>query len=127
MSLRTPLSRVLGSGSAKEGTDHWWIQRVTAVGLVVLGLWFLFALSSVGGADHGAVREWIGRPWNGVLLLLLAVTLAYHSALGVQVVIEDYVHGPFLKVASLVLNKFAHVVVAAAAAFAVLRVAFGSG
>ena len=126
MSLQSPLARVLGSGSAKEGTDHWWVQRVSAVGLVVLGIWFLVAMLGLDGFDQATIRDWIGRPVNSVLLLLLSVTLAYHSSLGVQVVIEDYVHGPFLKVASLILNRFAHVIVAAAALFAVLKIAFGT-
>ena len=126
VSLRTPLGRVLGSGSAKDGTDHWWFQRVTAVALVFLGIWFLVSLVSVGSFDQVTLRLWIGRPANSVLLLLLAVTLAYHSLLGVQVVIEDYVHGAFMKVVSLMLSKFVHTVVAAAALFAVLKVAFGS-
>lgn len=126
MSLRSPLGRVLGSGSAKEGTDHWWSQRVTAVALLVLGGWFLISMMALGGFDQPSIQVWAGRPWNSVMLLLLGVTLAYHSSLGLQVVIEDYVHGPFLKTASLVLNKFAHAVVAAAASFAVLKIAFGS-
>ena len=126
MSLRSPLGRVLGSGSAKEGTDHWWMQRVSSVALAVLGLWFLGSMMLLPGFDYVTIRQWIGAPWNSVLLLLLGITLAYHSMLGVQVVIEDYVHGPFLKVASLILNKFAHGVVGAAAIFAVLNIAFGS-
>ena len=126
MSLRTPLGRVLGSGSAKDGTDHWWLQRLTAIGLVLLGGWFLISLMALGDYGHYAIRAWIGQPWNSVMLLLLGVTLAYHSSLGLQVVIEDYVHSPFLKVTALVLSKFAHVLVAAAASLAVLNIAFGS-
>ena len=126
MSLRSPLSRVLGSGSAKEGTDHWWMQRLTAVAMAVLGTWFLWSLLLLADFEQSTVQAWIGRPWNSVLLLLLGITLAYHSSLGVQVVIEDYVHGPLLKVVSLVLSKFAHIVVAVAASFAVLKIAFGS-
>lgn len=127
MSLRSPLGRVLGHGSAKEGTDHWWLQRVTAVALALLGVWFLLSTAGLGGFEQAAVRAWIAAPWNSVLLILLGLTLAYHSKLGLQVVIEDYVHGPFLKVVSLVANKFFHVVVATAATFAVLRIAFGAG
>ena len=126
MSLRSPLSRVLGSGSAKEGTDHWWLQRLTAVALVVLGAWFMVSMMTLDGFDQGSVQSWVGQPWNSVLLLLLGLALAYHSSLGLQVVIEDYVHAPFLKVASLVVSKFAHAVVAAAVSFAVLKIAFGS-
>lgn len=126
MSLRSPLGRVLGSGSAKEGTDHWWLQRVTSMALLILGAWFLVSLQRIGSFELGSIHAWIGRPWNSVMLLLLGLTLSYHSSLGVQVVIEDYVHGPFLKVASLIASKFAHVMVAAAASFAVLKIAFGS-
>lgn len=126
MSLRSPLGRVLGKGSAKEGTDHFWVQRVTAAALVILGLWFIISLLLHDVAEYTVLIPWIERPWNSVLLLLLTVTLAWHSSLGVQVVIEDYVHGPFLKVAALVLNRFAHVGVAAVAVFAVLKIAFGA-
>ena len=126
MSLRSPLGRVLGSGSAKEGTDHWWLQRLTAVALAILGAWFLISMMLLDGFDQRSVQGWIGQPWNSVMLLLLGLALAYHSSLGLQVVIEDYVHAPFLKVVSLVLNKFAHAVVAAAVSFAVLKIAFGS-
>ena len=126
MSLRSPLARVLGSGSAKEGTDHWWHQRVTSVALAILGLWFLLSLSLLDDIAQQTLVTWIARPWNSVALLLLSGVLAFHSSLGVQVVIEDYVHGPFLKVAALLANKFIHVVVAAAAAFAVLKIAVGA-
>lgn len=103
------------------------MQRLTAIALAILGAWFLLALMQVDSLDQASVREWIGRPWNSVMLLLLGLTLAYHSNLGLQVVIEDYVHGPFAKVASLVLNKFAHVLIAAAATVAVLRITLGAG
>lgn len=125
MSLRSPLGRVLGSGSAKEGTDHWWAQRVSAAALVLLGGWFVASLLIRPSLQHADVLAWIADPWHGVMLLLLAATLAYHSYLGVQVVIEDYVHGPLVKVVSLVLSKFAHAFVAMVAAYAVLRIAMG--
>ena len=127
MSLRSPLARVLGSGSAKEGTDHWWHQRVTAVALAVLGLWFLLSVSLLDDVAQQTVVAWIAKPWNSVALLLLSAALAFHSSLGVQVVIEDYVHSPFLKVVALLVSKFVHVVVAAAAAFAVIKIAVGAG
>ena len=75
MKLRSPLSHVLGSGSAKEGTDHWWAQRVTAVGLVILGLWFLFALLQIDNFDHAQIVRWVGQPFSGVMLILLCLTL----------------------------------------------------
>jgi succinate dehydrogenase / fumarate reductase membrane anchor subunit len=124
VNLRSPLRSVLGSGSAKEGTSHWWSQRVTAAALIILGAWFLLALTRSTALDHGTVTQWIARPWNSVMLLLLGLTLAYHSNLGLQVVIEDYVHGPLVKVVSLTLNKFFHAVIAMAAVFAVLKIAF---
>ena len=126
MSLRSPLARVLGSGSAKEGTDHWWHQRVTAVALAILGVWFLLSISLLDDAAQQTVAMWVAKPWNSVALLLLSGVLAFHSSLGVQVVLEDYVHSPFLKVAALLANKFFHFVVAAAAWFAVLKIAVGA-
>lgn len=125
-SLRSPMGRVLGLGSAKEGTGHWWTQRVTAVGVLLLGAWFLLSLQFLPGLGHEDIVVWLSRPWNAVLMLLLIGTVAAHSDLGVQVVIEDYVHQPFLRTVSFVLQRFAHVLVAAAAAFAVLRIAFGA-
>ena len=126
MSSRSPLAQVLGSGSAKDGTEHWWAQRVTAVALLILGGWFLFSIMRLDSFAHSAMLEWAGRPFNSVMLVLLSVTLAWHSALGVQVVLEDYVHGPFIKVVSLLANRFAHVFLAITAVVAVLTVALGS-
>jgi len=122
MSLRTPLGRVLGLGSAKDGTSHWWGQRVSAIALVFLGLWFAWSLATTADFSHAAVVAEIGRPLNSVLLLLLSVTLAYHSYLGVQVVIEDYIHAPGTKLVALILSRFAHVSLAAAAVFAILKI-----
>ena len=127
MSLRSPIGRVTGLGAAKEGGAHWWSQRVTSVALVLLGLWFVFALLRMPDFTHEAVVQWIGSPLNSVLLLLLIGTLVYHSQLGVQVVVEDYVHHHGLKIATMMLLTFAHVAVAALAIFAVLRIAFGGG
>ena len=122
MSLRTPLGRVLGLGTAKDGTSHWWGQRVSAVALLFLGLWFAWMLAVMPDFSHAAVVAEIGRPINSILLLLLAATLAYHSYLGIQVVIEDYVHAPGLKVATLLFSRFAHILLVAAAVFAILKI-----
>jgi len=127
MSLRSPIGRVLGLGAAKEGVSHWWSQRVTSVALVFLGLWFVVSLLRMPTFGHEFVAAWIAMPLNAVLLLLLAGTLIYHSQLGVQVGVEDYVHHRGLKVATMLLLTFAHVVLAALAIFAVLRIAFGGG
>ena len=125
MSLRSPLGRVLGHGSAKEGTEHFWMQRLTALSNATLGLWFLGSMLALESHSQAALAAWIAAPANAVLLALLTLSLTRHSSLGVQVVIEDYVHGPFIKLLSLIAMKFAHVVVAAAALFAILKIALG--
>ncbi|MFQ6023502.1 MAG: succinate dehydrogenase, hydrophobic membrane anchor protein [Acidiferrobacterales bacterium] len=125
MSLRTPLAHVRGLGSAKEGTHHWWMQRLTAVALVPLSLWFVAFIVALATAEHGTVVEWIRSPVVTVLLLLFIVAVFHHAQLGLQVIIEDYVHGEWLKVTSLIIMKFAAVALAFASIVAVLRVAFG--
>ena len=123
--LRSPLGRALGLGSAKEGVEHWWVQRVTAVALVPLTLWFVAALVAHLGADHAAAVAWLRSPLTAVAMILLVLATFVHMALGLQVVIEDYVHHEATKIASLVLVRFACWALGAAALFAVLRVAFG--
>ena len=125
MSLRSPIGRVLGLGAAKEGVSHWWSQRVTSVALLLLGLWFVTTLLRMPTFSYEFVVAWIAMPLNSVLLLLLIGTMVYHSQLGVQVVVEDYVHHHGLKIATMLLLTFAHVTLAALASFAVLRIAFG--
>jgi succinate dehydrogenase / fumarate reductase membrane anchor subunit len=124
--LRSPLGRALGLGSAKEGIEHWWMQRVTAVALVPLALWFVAALIAHLGADHASAVAWLRSPLTAVAMILLVVTTFVHMALGLQVVIEDYVHHEATKLASLVLVRLACWALRAAALFAVLRVTFGS-
>jgi len=125
MSLRSPLGRVLGLGAAKEGVGHWWAQRVSAVALVLLTLWFLAALLRLPQWSYDAFGGWIARPINAGLLALLALALTYHSKLGVQVVLEDYVSHKSAKVVCLIVNQFLHVALATIAVFAVLRIALG--
>jgi succinate dehydrogenase / fumarate reductase membrane anchor subunit len=126
MSIRTPLGRVLGTGSAKEGVHHWWVQRVSAVALIPLTLWFIVSMAALPLADHGAVTAWLSQGWTAVLLILFVGVSAWHSKLGVQVVIEDYVHGHGAKALALILSSFVHVVAATASIFAILKVAFRS-
>ena len=125
MSLRTPLGRVKGLGSAKEGVHHWWQQRVSAVALVPLSLWFIFSLLSMVGADHNAVVEWLRLPYVAVLMILFVFSLFYHAQLGVQVVIEDYIHSEWQKIASIMLVKFLAIVVGLASLLSILYVFLG--
>jgi succinate dehydrogenase membrane anchor subunit len=124
-SLRSPLARVLGPGSAKEGVHHWWAQRLTSVALVPLGVWFVVSLLSLPSLDHATVAAWIGQLWTAVFLILLVLAGAWHSQLGVRVVVEDYVHGSGAKALTLALVTFFHVIVAVAGVLAILKVALG--
>jgi succinate dehydrogenase / fumarate reductase membrane anchor subunit len=123
--LRSPLGRAVGLGSAKQGVEHWWMQRLTAIALVPLALWFVASVIALAGADHVAVIEWLSGPLAAILMLLLIGATFYHAALGLQVVIEDYIHGEGAKFAALVLNKFICFALAVAGIFAVLKIAFG--
>ena len=124
MSLRSPLGRVRGLGSAKEGVQHWWSQRVTALALVPLVLWFIVSLLSLRHAEYAVVVGWVGHPFNSALLILLIISLFYHAILGLQVVIEDYVHTEALKMSLLLLMRFGLMLLAAVGIIAVVRIAF---
>jgi succinate dehydrogenase / fumarate reductase membrane anchor subunit len=126
MSLRSPLGRVLGLGSAKDGTGHWWAQRVSAVALIPLTLWFMLSLLSLPALDYATVRAWLSVPLSSVLALLLVAVLTYHSYLGTTVVIEDYVHAAGTKLLSLLLLRFLYVLIGGASLLAILHVSFGS-
>ena len=122
--LRSPLGRVKGLGSAKEGVAHWWAQRLTALALIPLLLWFVCDVISLTGAPRAAVVAWLHSPFATIATVLLLIAAFYHMALGVQVVIEDYIHSEWSKVTFLVLNRFIAFALAAAGIFAVLRIAF---
>lgn len=126
MRYRTPIKGALGLGSAKDGVHHWWMQRLTAIALVPLVLWFSFSLISYAGADYEVVREWIASPLVAVLLIVLIASVFFHAQLGLQVVLEDYIHLDWLRIASIVLMKFATVLLALAGILAVLRIALGA-
>lgn len=125
MSLRTPLSRAKGLGSAKQGLHHWWVQRVSAAALVPLVIWFVYGVIRYAGADYEVVRAWIAHPVNAVLWSLFIGVAMHHAQMGMQVVYEDYIHNEAAKVGSIVLTRFAAYVVAAAGIYAVLKVSFG--
>ena len=125
MKMRTQLSNVRGLGSAKSGTGHFWMQRLTAIALIPLTLWFVAALASMGSVGYAVAVEWVKSPITAVLLLALIAATFHHMQLGLQVIVEDYVHVEWLKIASLIVMKCGSVLLGFAAAFAVLKVAFG--
>lgn len=123
--LRSPLGRAFGLGSAKEGFQHWWAQRVTGVALVVLLLWFVASIVSLAGADRAAIVAWLHAPLPAIVMVLLLIAGFYHTALGIRVVIEDYVHSEWIKIPALMLTNLISFALAIAGIFAVLRIAFG--
>lgn len=125
--MRTPLARVRGLGSAKAGTGHFWHQRLTAVSNLVLIVALLFVVVSYAGASHDEALAGLGRPWLAGLLVLALASVAYHMKLGMQVIVEDYVHGERLKLVLIVATNFYAVAIFVAGAFAVLGIAFGGG
>jgi succinate dehydrogenase / fumarate reductase membrane anchor subunit len=126
VSLRSPLGRVLGMGSAKEGVSHWWTQRVSAVALIPLTLWFFFSLLALPDLEFDTVKTWLALPISGLLAVLLVAVMFYHSYLGTMVIVEDYVHTNGVKLLGLLALRFLYVLAGGAAVFAILRVAFGS-
>ena len=122
--MRSALGRVRHLGSAKEGVQHWWAQRVTALALVPLILWFVASIAYLAGADHAGFIGWVARPSNALLMIFLLAAGFHHAQLGLQVVIEDYVHSEGYKLALLIIVKFAALLLALAGIFAVLKIAF---
>lgn len=126
MSLSSKLKAARGLGTAKEGTHHWWIQRITSLALIPLCLWFAFAAAALAGESHAAVAAWLATPINAVLMLLLIVATFHHLHLGIQTIAEDYVHYEPAKIALILGVKLASFALGTAAAFAVLKTAFGA-
>ncbi|MEQ8824063.1 MAG: succinate dehydrogenase, hydrophobic membrane anchor protein [Filomicrobium sp.] len=124
MSMRTPLKNVRHLGSAKEGADHFWLQRVTAVANLVLGLYLVWLIVSLVGADYGAVKSTLANPINAILLLMLVISTTIHMRLGMQVVIEDYVHKERSKIVLILLNNFFAILVGASCVWAILKLSF---
>jgi succinate dehydrogenase / fumarate reductase membrane anchor subunit len=122
--MRTPLGRVRGLGSAKSGTHHWWMQRVTSIALLPLTLWFVVSMLSLAGASYAQTRAFLAWPVNAVLMLALIGLTFHHIAAGLQVVVEDYVRKDMQRIAALLVIKGGCWLMALVCAFAVLRVAF---
>ena len=123
MSLVHPLARVLGKGAAKSGVHHWWVQRVTAIALVPLTLWVIASLLGLKGGDHDDAVAWMSSPVNAALLISWVVVMLHHAQLGLQVVIEDYIHTPWMEMTAHLLVKFAMTLGMVVAAISILRVA----
>jgi succinate dehydrogenase / fumarate reductase, membrane anchor subunit len=122
-SMQTPLHKVQGLGASHSGTGHFWRQRVTAVALVPLGLWFAFTAVGLAGATEVAALGYLAHPWNAILMALFAVTLLYHMTLGLQDIIDDYVHSPGLKILLLLTMRFAAIAIGAVCLFSLIRIA----
>jgi succinate dehydrogenase / fumarate reductase, membrane anchor subunit len=122
--MRSPFGRASGLGSAKEGVEHWWRQRVTAVALVPLTLWFVALIIAHRGSDYTVFIAWLKTPLAALMMVLLLVALFSHTALGLQVIIEDYLHSA-AKIPALVLVRLGCFALAAAGILAVLRIALG--
>ena len=123
--MRSPLGRALGLGSAKEGVEHWWLQRITAAALVPLSVWFVIAIIRLVGADIETVRDWVSAPMPAILLVLLLIATFWHASLGLQVVIEDYIHTPLTKLGLVIVVRLGCFAFAVAGIFAVLSMALG--
>jgi succinate dehydrogenase / fumarate reductase, membrane anchor subunit len=122
--MRSPLGRARGLGSAREGVEHWWMQRVTAAALIPLTLWFVVSLIALTGSDYNAFIAWLKAPFVAILMVLLLIALFHHMALGLQVVVEDYVHSDRAKIPTVVAIRLACFALAVAGIFATVRIAF---
>lgn len=126
MNMRTPLKTARRLGSAKEGADHFWKQRVTGVANAFLVIFLVWLVVSLAGADHATVKSWLSHPLIALPLLMLVLSGTIHMRIGMQVIIEDYVHTEATKIALLMLNTFFAIFIGAACTYAVLRLSFGA-
>ncbi len=125
MSMQTPLAKARGLGSDNQGTHHWWQQRLTAIALTPLSLWFIYSLLIIGSVDHASVTRWMSDTMNAVLLILFIVSLFHHAQLGMQVVIEDYIDSEWQKMSSIILIKFLALFAGLTSVIAILKVFLG--
>lgn len=126
MTLRTPLSQARGLGSAHAGAHHWWHQRITAVAMLPLMFWFVMSLASHVGADYFSLKSWMESPINATLMVALMINIFYHAHLGLQIVIEDYVHCPAMKAFGLIMIKLLAVLFSIFSVVSILEIAIGS-
>jgi succinate dehydrogenase / fumarate reductase membrane anchor subunit len=124
VNLRSPLGQVLGRGAAKEGVHHWWLQRLTSVALGPLTLWFVVALLQLPDFGYVTVTHWLSHTLTALLLILFVSAAAWHSQLGLRVIIEDYAHGSGTRIVLLMLSTFMHVLLAGAGILSVLQILF---
>ena len=122
--IKTPLARARGLGSAKEGTDHWMGQRITAIANIPLVLWLVFSIVNLKGANHAQFTSWLAEPINAILMILFIISTFYHARLGSQVVTEDYIHHEGIKFAKLILTKLFFFGLGIACIFSILKIAF---
>ncbi|MGI9406432.1 MAG: succinate dehydrogenase, hydrophobic membrane anchor protein [Hyphomicrobiaceae bacterium] len=126
MSLQTPLNKVRGLGSAKEGANHFWMQRLTAIANIPLVLFLVWTIVTAMGADYVTVRATLSAPFTGLALLLLVLSGTYHMRLGMQVIIEDYIHGEGIKILALLFNTFFAILIAVTCIYAVMKLSLGA-
>jgi len=125
MKYRSPLSKAIGSGSAKHGFSHWWLQRVSAIALIPLTLWFVFSMVCLSATGYDEAVAWLSSPINATIMLLFTLTALFHAQTGLQTVIEDYIHSAWLNLTLLLSVKFASVIMAVLAVISVLKVVLG--
>ena len=122
-SAETPLHKVEGMGASHSGTGHFWRERVTSVALIPLSLWFAFIMMGLAGTNEVTMVQYLAHPWSAILMAAFVVTSLYHMSLGLQVVIDDYVHTAGMKIALLVLVRVATIAIIAISMFALIRIA----
>jgi len=121
--MKTPLARARGLGSAKEGTEHWIAQRITAIAMIPLAIWLVYSIVDLKGASHAEFTSWLAEPFNAILMILFVIASMYHGVLGSQVVVEDYIHCEWFKTLKLIGNKLFFFSLAIACIFSILKIA----
>ncbi len=120
---KTPLHKVEGTGSSHSGTGHFWHERVTAVALIPLSLWFLYVMLGLSGTSEVTALQFLAHPWNALLMGAFVIFSLYHAYLGIQVVIDDYIHAPGMKITLLLLRLLAVLLIGGVSLFAIIRIA----